>query len=1461
MRRWFITLLVVAVIPLLGFATWRWSVVLLAFLDLNGGRVQTTADLFQLLIWGSLASWFVIKQWRPSKSDSSPIPPTPPTHNNPPEGGRNVTIGDDAEDVTVNTGDHIEGDLVERDKVTNIFLLSTPVLEEERDEGTDLAGQIRLACLRATNRLAGILRDGRPIITRKALRHKLNQFLDSSLRYSFALGGSGVGKSTFIGFEAQRLLKDGWAVLLVRGSNFTLNNLADAVRQEFEGTPPAMTWQQIINTLHAGAGNGPGFALLIDALDNGDPNVITREFALLHDSLGDTDPRLFKVIASCKDIDWARLLQHPQMPSYEEEEDFNCRIGLGYFPLHVKDFTSDELNDALRLIGGTELLTSGRFGERVNPHVATVRDLIKHPAMFEHYAELHLSGDPASVSNLTWGGLIEQRLRRGLGQAARQCGMSSDELRVRMTALAVHSRERNSRESLIESEDVRGALPDLFTLRPNSTRTPFDALVGYGILVEQPSLDGRTLIGFRITDAVGYLLSFELERQSANANDEEFRDLVEGWLEEALNYAPVLDALLELADRLGENPREPRLLLLLGTLLEEHRSYSDLFRLMRPTVIVSIFELITRDDSEYIHTYKEAARQVRASEEMLTEVRLRLQDPDSRIRELAAELAGVHRDVSSTSNLRQLLEDQEEDVGRAAWIALGRIGRPALTSLLEIASDVSQPAESRSHCVAVLRVIGFRDAGVSAAVARCLLDAEDTDDARLMRNALLTAAHLRDPGHAAHAIRALTHEDDDVAQAAAKLLTEAPAPAAFDALRQAIHPQLTPSGELRKRYWLPRQLIAALVASDAERAQPVILELIREGLAGRGELREVGALEAVERTGLPPAYALALEDLADRLDSQPNQTIVWRSAELLGKTWRTDQLDAMIEAARNLSARGLNIARLIVDAVAPNMREHDEYPMGKRLNRVVDLRPAIKCQAANFIADASPLLAEARALSTTELCELFWVAGDVSAEQWLLQKLDNPASSPGRVRLEKQYLMRALGTCGTERGVTAVLNYARLGQEISIYFPQETLFPLLRRQVLSAEALADLVRDPTASVNGRALCLIALGVWDVRAHQDLFAQIAREAEVEVLQRHAVRMLGFGEDASLIPYLRGLLRNSPHNSVKVEAAEALARLDARQAIHDMERALEDTHSSGYLKPLVIFREESSLQVVLNTLRDARPEFLGLHLEALAAFSHQPQGAAAVRERFDEWATGEPNPWDTQAPLVRGLVTYNPALLLERVNSLYDEGLLDTSARTTLAGRIPRLFQSEAADRTLLRDLVTRLICDRDAQTRDITVHSLRKTSEQFCSEVYEALNSSPESDEWSRACAVHALGLWNSEREATLIESLRHDSELLIRRAADSVIESIRRHRNLQAHLENFNGTEGLSRLSAYLCLKQQGTPSTIRSLHDDPPDRALTRTFVRHLTDGINKRLKEVYRKRQDEDQKIDESRGTIWFS
>ncbi len=78
----------------------------------------------------------------------------------------------------------------------------------------------------------------------------------------------------------------------------------------------------------------------------------------------------------------------------------------------------------------------------------------------------------------------------------------------------------------------------------------------------------------------------------------------------------------------------------------------------------------------------------------------------------------------------------------------------------------------------------------------------------------------------------------------------------------------------------------------------------------------------------------------------------------------------------------------------------------------------------------------------------------------------------------------------------------------------------------------------------------------------------------------------------------------------------------------------------------------------------------------------------------------------------------------------------------------------------------------------------------------------------------------------------------------------------------------MARLSSYLCLKEQGSLSTIHELRHFAPQEPLANVFVTSLTKSISERLREEYRKREEEEKKrwdaappygSDETRRARW--
>jgi HEAT repeat protein len=1325
--------------------------------------------------------------------------------------------------------------------------------------------ELREACRKVTsNSINRIIESQRPVV-RRQIRNGIELLVTSATRYLFLVGSSGVGKSTTLAIEAKHLMERGWAVLLLTvlpGELFTVDHAAELIGQQLPSGSTSVEWHQIVRQLVNDVSlDSLGFVIMLDALADADIDHIAQQFTLLDESLLAASLDRVKVISSCRDVELGDLLRNPQMPFFVNAEDVQRATARGYKVTTLGDFNSEELDGALSEIGAVELLSPERLGDRVDPHIATLRDLLKHPGTFEHYASLHASGDVSSLQNVTWSGLIERRLNYTLREAERISQASREDLLGELVSFAELCRRQRARDFLIDSSEVNDRLPGWFEMRHGSSGTAYEVLISCGVLLEQAAPENRSLTGFRITDAGAYLLSFRLEREITDLSDEAVREIVKGWISEAWNYSSLLDAVLALIDRLSVTPRSPRLLLLLETILETHR-YASLFRLMSPAVLGSLFELLKRDHSERPYKYRKAAVEVRPSSEALQIVRRHLRDINAEARRLAAKLAGQHRDEESIPELIRLLEDEDKDVRREAFGAFGFIGKPAIPLLMDALDNIEKSEEVRSRYVTALRNTGFRDEEVTAALGEILSAAQNAGETNLLRSALLAAARLRDRGHTEAAVEALRHSDE-VAQAAAKLLTEVPDQSALPALLDALRPQTGPDGEPVNRYGLTSQLMAALHRTDPVTAEPELVEILRQGLTGVGELSETQVVNAAQKLELPSAYPLILNSLVSELKQQPPHNRVWHTSEALGSAWRTNQLDALTAEAETLLAEGTDIARLFVDSIQPNIREHGEFRMGDRLNRAQDLQTVIKCRAVNFGSEAGRLLEQASSLSTEELCRYLWLAGDIRAEDFLLAKLEEPLSEGEHAELIQSAVMLALGTCGAARGTEAVLNYLRSDENISLYFPQETLHPLLQRGLITPATLSEIASNARNSSGGRANSLIALAEFDARGHTELFIRLVND-EDELVQLHAVRLLGFTSEASAVDTLRQLLLGNWHSGLKAQAAEALGWLNARDAVHDIEDAFEDAEDDAditvarFVNALSRFRAQSSLPLLLRRFQSAPRHIRRYYLEVLGAFSHEPQGEQVLLDQFEECITGPNDFFDNQSSLIEGLVEYAPEMLLERFNVHFDRGRLTTGGRLELARSVIHIFRSRRVDLALLLQTMKRLVCDHDISVRDRASHALRFMDAPFCQQLYDELRQGSQRDEWMRACSVWTLGYWDSDLAE--IESARYAQESTVRLAADEALLLRKKHSELDRHLHTFSTADGVARVASYLCLLKQGNLSTIWRLHDSISEHSLANTFVHHLTDRIGDRLKDEYRKRQEKLDKFCAEQGTVYF-
>jgi len=1317
------------------------------------------------------------------------------------------------------------------------------------------ANEISEACGKVTKRFVMGSLDERNTIEREGFRAQVNEFFSSPQRYFFVLGPSGTGKSTSAATEVKRLNDAGKTILLVPGKHFSLEQTAQLISQEIWPYIPDLSWQKIVAVLiESESTENPRLVLYIDAIDEADDlDQQSTELSKLHSSIGATTPEQIKIMMSCRDIAWAKFSQQRLMPLYESQATSvagSKGVSRGYSStiIHFSDFTSRELDRALEQIGAMELINPGQFGESASAHIATFREMLKHPATFEHYADLHRINDTPLIQNITWTYLIERRLDKALAKAARQCHTSANNLRKTLERLAIFGWKTGSKNFQFDIKEINSAAPELA-----DRGSPLVSLIDNRILSEVVAVS-RPEIAFYSSDLGAYLLSYELEHQTKHREPHEVRALLKQWLNESWSFPPLLDSLLALLDRLLNRPHSSASLAMVEVLVESNRFYgSSVFELMRPEVLKTIFEIIKQGDDFSFYDYRDAALSVRLSPNVLEEIRSHLRDENNRARQLAAELAGAHRDEVAVDELIQLLRDPDEEVQDKAFRAFGHMGEPAIAPLIKVIGDNMQPVALRSSCITALRNVGLRTPEVSAILKEAFKEAKTNPE--LLESLLLAAAGLRDQWHRTSAKKALRSENESIVLAAAKYLSEVPQAEAFTTLLQLLKPEPVDKAKPYPRTWIINQAIKALWEIDKVKAAPVLLKLVNNAFQERSELQPVRAIHLTEKVDLPAISELVFERLIKNL-STPEGSLVWESASVLGATWRTNHQQALIKQNREMLRQGIDSATLFVDAIIPGIQESEEFRLGDRLNRVSDLSALIKCQARNFAFEATRLLKYSGALSCEKLSRLLWICGDTRAESELIHRFENPSVEQEAAR-ERSHVARALGTCGSQKGAHVVLNYLKSrGEELPLDFPRTTLDPLLIRKLVSSRELSEIARDSNANWWSRASALIALGDINASNHRPLFADVAQSSSDQPrLQAQATRLLAFTKDLST---LRHLLSKSEHSIVKAQAAQSLAWLDDVSSIHAIERAFEQSPLGGFGFALAHFHRASSLPVLLDRLGSASYQWEAQYLQALGAFWNYPAGRSAILDQFDQWSNPEERYRNNQAALIAGLADHEPDVILDQFNTSFDDGYLATGARETMAKKVADLFYQKHGNDRLLLQTMNQLLSDKHVPARERAAHALELAEPSFCLRLYKEMHDSPNASEWERASAVYSLAFWKSPM--ALIKAARYDEQLLVRRTADAALEIRLKRSHLERHFKQFNQQNGLARLSSYLCLAEQGDQSTIWALNDNKKISIFSRTFRRRLCKQIERRLADEYKKKLDEERKLPDFRGTIAF-
>lgn len=943
--------------------------------------------------------------------------------------------------------------------------------------------------------------------------------------------------------------------------------------------------------------------------------------------------------------------------------------------IQLTDFTPAELDEALKKAGVTELFVARRPGEGADAHIQTLRSLLVYPQAFGLYISLRRRGATSvSMGDFTWSDLIQSYTDENLKKIEQVSQICEAFLRKDLIAFAKLARQRKARDFYLDVDLIDDTFPDWETKWIEPSRSVYAALKDYGFLVERTAPGAKLQAGFQISDVGSYLLAFALDQEAREAIN--YQELFDEWLHEAEDYVPLLDAILAWMNHLVliSEPANSWLLCLVKLLLNRYYLHSEmLFRLMRPAILKTLLEAVNDEDNASFLQYRKAALSIRPSPETASYISHYLKSPHPQVRELAAQLAGSHYDSKLLPELINTLRDDERDVHSAAYDSLCEIGKPALALLLDIAGNSTQPTEHRINCLIAIRGIGFRDDDVSSVLEVCIQDGLQGEPS-LLGNALLVAARLRDARQVIGAMKGLSSQDSGVIQRAAKLLSEVPQELAFISLKTTLSSWSLQGDDSWEHHVTIRQLLATLHKLGTIEATETVLQFLWQALAESGNYHPVDAIHAAKRLNIAEGYSLVWENLAHQLQHSQPDNIIWHSTNALSETWHPDHLNALHETTQRLVDQGIDAAKLLADTKIPtikgdNLFNHDGITL---------LYTLAKCQVPNFTEQARRLLEVSGYPFILEISDALWVVADSHAEDALLYKIKQQDRQDRREMVGRSRIIRALGTCGTEKSQESILHYLRSEETIELHTPNDAIYPLIQRGILSREMLVELVQDEQASASGRATCLIVLGMLDPDAYIELCCSLcSRTEEDPTVQGYAARILGFAKDTSVAPLLNQFRGRVSHSFVQEQATEALERLGVLPSSipKAIERALEDLTSTHYAQSKAIH----------TLMRHPKGEFI------------------------------------------------------ERILALYDEGSLNSNAREILANWVISLFQADTADKSISINLLKRLVCDTDLPVRELVGQRLVRIDKVVCEQIYQELYDSP--DDWTRACAVRTLGFW------------------------------------------------------------------------------------------------------------------------
>jgi HEAT repeat protein len=812
------------------------------------------------------------------------------------------------------------------------------------------------------------------------------------------------------------------------------------------------------------------------------------------------------------------------------------------------------------------------------------------------------------------------------------------------------------------------------------------------------------------------------------------------------------------------------------------------------------------------------------------------------------------QDERAIKLLVTLLVDDEADGYRrevliAAGDALREFGAQGIEPLLQVIRDTSQPTSKRKHCLVALKKIGLRTPLVSEALDLCLKEGL-SGNTELLQKSLWVTSQLKDQQQVVYALEALKAEDQEIVANAADFFKVVPTDAAYEPLMKSLRRWEGLKPHPFSSSWGVSQILRALNSLGTEAAIRAVRKYLSKGIKSNAPLSCHNALRLAEEMAVNGLFPLALKKILHELGPEEEGKDVGHLLEFIGDTWRPEQLSELKRAARQPAQKAL--AELVSRITTNHKRQGREHEWGEGSDYEEVINTLAKCQIPNFTQQVCEMLPETDDLVEEELCDALWITADIRAEVPLLHQLDAVPSYQFEQQLNKYHIVRALGTCGDEKGVRAAVNYMLENPNLSIYLPEEVLFPMVKRRKISIDEIEKMALDSGGThIFVREFCVQTLGMINAPKYSDVFYKIASGSEDERIQSYAIRLLGWTKKRSAILQLKEILKNTKSLSLAIDAMDALFRLGASDLIQLVNSTIEmfagEKHTPVILRAGARWKSPSTLALIKTLISEQNrvghtvaevPAALGEFYEDSWAKAKLHEYLESPRRSID---------FGEQAKAIKALAKHDVNIALTEFIRLSDSLLITENSQFVVIRRLHHWVDNGKVDLSLLIKAIMRLLCDVDLKIRETTGEVMYLLDNNICEGVYEGLNSMAEP--WAKAAAVSSLGYWCKDVNR-IKPHLYHQSDM-VRHFAENAIYVWEKQNALRSLTRMFLKNSGVGRFAAFQSLAKEGTDSVLSSIYRATSERNIARIYLRELGSRIERETKRAREKRTKEEDKL----------